>query len=126
MGMEKTAKTKHNFFRKLNDKRKKLALAVGMFVVTNMMTAMSAFATSGGGGGLNDNVGKTQFDELIGFFATWIGRIGGVIALVGAVMFGFANKSEDPEGKQRGVNTMVSGIIVFAVSQAADWFTSFA
>lgn len=130
---KKTTKTKHNFFQKLNTKRKKLALTVGMFIAANMMTAISAFASSpnannsgGGGGGLNDTVGKTQFDELIGFFATWIGRIGGVIALVGAVMFGFANKSEDPEGKQRGVNTMVSGIIVFAVSQAADWFTSFA
>lgn len=128
--MEKKT-TKHNFFQKLNTKRKKLALTVGMFIAANMMTAISAFATppnanNSGGGGLDDTVGKTQFDDLIGFFATWIGRIGGVIALVGAVMFGFAQKQEDPDGKQRAVNTMVSGIIVFAISQAADWFTSLA
>lgn len=125
----KTTETKQTFFQKVNSKRKKLAFTVGMFIAANLMTAMTAFAAppaGGGGGGLDDTVGKTQFDELIGFFATWIGRIGGVIALVGAVMFGFAQKSEDAEGKQRAVNTMVSGIIVFAVSQAASWFTNLA
>lgn len=131
--MEKRKTAKQNLFQRLNAKRKRLMLVAGTFIISNLMTAMPAFAASGGGtggtsggGGLNDTVGKTQFDELIGFFATWIGRIGGVIALVGAVMFGFAQKQEDPEGKQRAVNTMVSGIIVFAVSQAADWFTNLA
>lgn len=124
MKNKKTMKTKHNFFQKLNDKRKKLALIVGVFIVTNMMTALTAFATSGGGG-LDDTVGKNKFDELIGFFATWIGRIGAVTALVGAIMFGFSTRQEDPEGKDRGVKTMVSGIIVFSISQATDWFLSF-
>lgn len=122
----KKAETEHNFFRKLNAKRKKLAFTIGLFIATNLMTAMSAFADSSSGTGLDDTAGQTQFEDLINFFATWIGRIGGVIALVGAVMFGLAYKSEDPEGKQRGVTTMVSGIIVFAISQAADFFTSMA
>lgn len=125
MKKEKTMKTKHDFFRKLNNKRKKLALTVGMFIVTNMMTAMSAFAATSGGG-LDTETGKTQFSELINFFAVWLQRIGAVIALVGAGMFAFANKSEDPEGKQRGVNTMVSGIMVFAIFAAADWFIDLA
>lgn len=127
MEKEKSKAAKQNFFQQLNAKRKKLMLVAGTFVITNLMMTMSAFASgSGTSGGLNDTVGKAQFDELIGFFATWIGRIGGVIALVGAVMFGFAQKQDDPDGKQRAVNTMVSGIIVFAVSQAADWFTNLA
>lgn len=124
MKSEKQSKTHQNPLKKLNELRKKLALVIGTFVLTNLTIASTAFAA--GGGTLDDTVGKTQFDELIGFFATWIGRIGGVIALVGAIMFGFAQKSEDAEGKQRAVNTMVSGIIVFAVCQAADWFTNLA
>lgn len=125
MEKEKTKAAKKNFFQRVNAKRKKLMLVAGTFIMSNLMLATSAFAASGGGGGtLDTTAGKTQFDELIGFFATWIGRIGGVIALVGAVMFGFAQKSDDPEGKQRGVNTMVSGVIVFAISQAADFFTN--
>ena len=115
MKSEKQSKTHQNPLKKLNELRKKLALVIGTFVLTNLTIASTAFAA--GGGTLN---------ELIGFFATWIGRIGGVIALVGAIMFGFAQKSEDAEGKQRAVNTMVSGIIVFAVCQAADWFTNLA
>lgn len=120
----KTKTKKNGLFTKLNNKRKKIALALGTFVLTNMMTAMSAFADTSGGGGLDTNAGKDQFDQLINFFATWIGRIGGVIALVGAVMFGFAWKNDDSDGKQRGVTTMVSGIIVFAISLAADFFTN--
>lgn len=136
MEKEKSKTAKKNFFQRLNAKRKKLMLVAGTFIMTNLMSAMSAYAAAGGNGGtggnggaggaggLNTTTGKTQFDDLIEFFATWIGRIGGVIALVGAVMFGFAQKSDDPEGKQRGVNTMVSGVIVFAISQAADFFTN--
>ena len=124
METKKEAKKKDGLFTKLNNKRKKIALTLGTFVLTNMMTAMSAFADTSGGDGLDTDAGKDQFDQLINFFATWIGRIGGVIALVGAVMFGFAWKNEDADGKQRGVTTMVSGIIVFAISLAADFFTN--
>ena len=117
METKKEAKKKDGLFTKLNNKRKKIAITVGTFVLTNAMTAMTAFADD-----LDANAGKGQFDSLIDFFATWIGRIGGVIALVGAVMFGLAFKSEDPDGKQRGITTMVSGIIVFAISLAAGFF----
>lgn len=126
MKNKKTMKTKHNFFQKLNDKRKKLVLIVGMFIVTNMMTALTAFADTSGGGGLSADTGKAQFSELINFFAVWMQRIGAVVALVGAGMFAFANKSDDPEGRQRGINTMVSGIMVFAIFAAADWFINLA
>ena len=86
-----------------------------------MLTAASAFAddTSGGGG---SGEAEAMFDKTIVFFADWIGRVGLVVAFVGAVMFGFSVKSDDPEGKQRGLTTMVAGFIVFAVTKSLNLF----
>lgn len=116
--------TRRNFFvstaKKLNEKRKKIALSITTACVMSMATTIAAFAEAGGG--LDDNAGKAQFDTLVKFFMTWIGRIGLVVAFVGAVMFGFAIKQEDAEGKQRGLMTLASGIIVFAVSTATGFF----
>lgn len=110
-----------SFFSALNAKRRKLSLTLTMMLSTMMLTAASAFAddTSGGGG---SGEAEAMFDKTIVFFADWIGRVGLVVAFVGAVMFGFSVKSDDPEGKQRGLTTMVAGFIVFAVTKSLNLF----
>lgn len=110
-----------SFFSALNAKRRKLSLSLTMMLTTMMLTASSAFAddTSGGGG---SSEAEAMFDKTIVFFADWIGRVGLVVAFVGAVMFGFSVKSDDPEGKQRGLTTMVAGFIVFAVTKSLNLF----
>lgn len=112
-----------SFFSALNAKRRKLSLSLTMMLTTMMLTASSAFAddTSGGGGG-GSSEAEAMFDKTIVFFADWIGRVGLVVAFVGAVMFGFSVKSDDPEGKQRGLTTMVAGFIVFAVTKSLNLF----
>lgn len=123
--------TRRNFFvsvaKKLNEKRKKIGLAITTFIVMNMATAVSAFAEAGGGaaggGAINDNIdADAAFVNLVGFFAKWIGRIGLVVAFVGAVLFGLAVKQEDAEGKQRGLMTLASGFIVFAITKSLNLF----
>lgn len=111
-----------SFFSALNAKRRKISLSLTMMLTTMMLTAASAFAddTSGGGGGSGE--AEAMFDKTIVFFADWIGRVGLVVAFVGAVMFGFSVKSDDPEGKQRGLTTMVAGFIVFAVTKSLNLF----
>ena len=111
-----------SFFSALNAKRRKISLTLTMMLSTMMLTAASAFAddTSGGGGGSGE--AEAMFDKTIVFFADWIGRVGLVVAFVGAVMFGFSVKSDDPEGKQRGLTTMVAGFIVFAVTKSLNLF----
>lgn len=110
-----------SFFSALNAKRRKLSLSLTMMLTTMMLTASSAFAddTSGGGG---SSKAEAMFNKTIVFFADWIGRVGLVVAFVGAVMFGFSVKSDDPEGKQRGLTTMVAGFIVFAVTKSLNLF----
>ena len=51
------------------------------------------------------------------FFTTWISRLGGLVAFVGAVKFALSIKSEDAREQILAVLTMVSGfMIVSAVS----------
>lgn len=48
----------------------------------------------------------------IDFFSTWIGRVGGVIAIVGAVKFALSIKSDDPKEQLQAVLIMVSGFMI--------------
>lgn len=50
--------------------------------------------------------------DAIDFFGTWIGRIGGVIAIVGAVKFALSIKSDDPKEQLQAVLIMVSGFMI--------------
>lgn len=108
------------FIAALNAKRKKLMLSISTMVAMSMITAISAFA-DGGGAGTSD-AGEEQFNTVIQFFAKWIGRIGLVVGFIGAVMFGLAIKNDDADAKTRGLMTMASGFVVYAVTFALDMF----
>ena len=48
--------------------------------------------------------------------------IGGVVALVGGVMFALGWQREDAEGKSRGLMTMMAGFMVIAIAMSKDIF----
>ena len=87
-------------------------------VTMAMASSVSAFAE--GGEGVAD--GEAAFNSVIGFFATWIGRIGLVVAFVGGIMFALAIKNDDAEAKTRGLMTLASGFVVFALTLSLDLF----
>lgn len=109
---------KRNFLSVLKKKWKRITTAVTTSAMMWMMTAISAFAEDGGGGG----EGEAQFNAVIKFFADWIGRIGLVVGFIGAVMFGLAIKNDDADAKTRGLMTMASGFVVFAITKALNLF----
>lgn len=118
-------KQKGNFItRKLS----KIAIAINTAIMMGMFSAVNAFAdepavtTSGTSGGINGNEGVTNFNAIIQFFAEWIGRIGLVVGFVGAIMFALAIKNDDAEAKTRGLMTLASGFVVFAITKALDMF----
>ena len=96
-------------------------LVLALFV-TNITQVV--LANSPGGGGLDSTRGEEQFNSLVEFLATWIGRIGGVVAFVGVVQFALGVKSQNPDEKINGLKTLVAGIMVFAVAQAYTFFTN--
>lgn len=114
-----STKPAKSFLSALNAKRKRLAFCVTMMMATMMATAATAFADDGGGPG---NAGEEQFNKVIKLFADWIGRIGLVVTFVGAIMFALSIKNDDAEAKTRGLMTLASGIVVFAVTKSLDLF----
>lgn len=114
---KRTNPIKH-FVSALNAKRRKAVLSLTTMVTMAMASSVSAFAE--GGEGVAD--GEAAFNSVIVFFATWIGRIGLVVAFVGGIMFALAIKNDDAEAKTRGLMTLASGFVVFALTLSLDLF----
>ena len=126
-GFRSTVKAKvinpvKRFLSAVNAKRKKVMLSLSTMVTMAMVSTVSAFAEGEGGGGGGSVDGEAAFNSVIGFFATWIGRIGLVVAFVGGIMFALAIKNDDAEAKTRGLMTLASGFVVFALTLSLDLF----
>lgn len=65
---------------------------------------------------------EDKWNAVIDFLLPWIQRLGGVVILIGAIEFGLAFKSDDAEGKTKGLRTVIAGCIVFAVGLSANIF----
>ena len=102
---------------KLNAKRKKIAASLTAMVMMSIMGTVTAFAEDGSGVD-----GEAAFNQVVGFFATWLGRVGLVVAFVGGIMFALAIKNDDAEAKTRGLMTLASGFVVFALTLSLDLF----
>lgn len=64
----------------------------------------------------------SSIDGFITFVCDWLLKIGGVVALIGAVMFALGWQRDDAEGKSRGLMTMMAGFMVIAISQSKGLF----
>lgn len=120
-GKEQKKNPVSRFFSAVNAKRKKIMLTLTTMVTMSMMSAVPAFAApADSGGGTVD--GEAAFNSVIGFFADWIGKIGLVVAFVGGIMFALAIKNDDAEAKTRGLMTLASGFVVFALTLSLNLF----
>lgn len=63
-----------------------------------------------------------SIDSFINFACDWLTKIGGVIALVGGVMFALGWQREDSEGKSRGLMTLMAGFMLVAIAQSKNLF----
>ena len=60
----------------------------------------------------------SSIDAFINFVCDWLFKIGGVVALVGGVMFALSWQREDAEGKSRALMTLMAGGMVMAISMS--------
>lgn len=64
----------------------------------------------------------TLWQTIASLVETWVTRLGGVVMLIGGIMFGLGWKSDDAEQKSRGVSTMIAGAIVIAIAALTGTF----
>lgn len=115
--MKKLSAKAKDLFKTLCDKKAKLTARLTAGCVSTLALAVTAFAEDE-----EAEPGDAQFMAVINFFATWIGRIGLIVGFVGAIMFALAIKNDDADAKTRGLMTLASGFVVFAVTKAVDMF----
>ena len=98
-----------NLFRKLRDK---VAVIGTTAMGTLILAETRVFAASN----------TESIDSFINFACDWLTKIGGVIALVGGVMFALGWQREDAEGKSRGLLTLMAGFMLVAIAQSKNLF----
>ena len=98
-----------NLFRKLRDK---VAVIGTTAMGTLILAETRVFAASN----------TESIDSFINFACDWLTKIGGIIALVGGVMFALGWQREDAEGKSRGLMTLMAGFMLVAIAQSKNLF----
>ena len=96
----------------LNKIKEKLAVISATITSTFIIANTRVLAASNTG----------SIDEFINFACDWLTKIGGVIALVGGVMFALGWQREDAEGKSRGLMTLMAGFMLVAIAQSKNIF----
>ena len=72
--------------------------------------------------GLDASAGVAQFDAIVSFLATWIGRIGGLVIFIGAIQFGLAVYNQSPEGKVNGFLIVAAGAMLIGLAAGYEFF----
>lgn len=96
-------------FKKIKEK---LTIICGSITSTLILTQCKVYAASG----------TESIDAFINFACDWLTKIGGVVALVGGVMFALGWQREDAEGKSRGLMTLMAGFMLVAIAQSKNLF----
>lgn len=104
---------KNNLVVKVKNSFKKVVSSLNILLCSLILSTTSVHA---------ENSNTSSIDGFITFVCDWLLKIGGVVALIGAVMFALGWQREDAEGKSRGLMTMMAGFMVVAISQAKGLF----
>jgi len=68
------------------------------------------------------NSNTSSIDAFIDFICDWLVKIGGVVMLIGGVMFALSFQRDDAEGKSRALMTLMAGGMVAGIAVAKSLF----
>ena len=92
---------------------KKVVNVLYIVLCSFMLSTTSVYA-------LNSNT--SSIDTFIDFVCDWLIKIGGVVMLVGGVMFALSFQREDAEGKSRALMTIMAGGMVVGIALSKNLF----
>lgn len=98
--------------KKISKLKEKITILSSTIIGTFIMAGSRVYADSNTG----------SIDSFITFACDWLTKIGGIIALVGGVMFALGWQREDAEGKSRGLMTLMAGFMLVAIAQSKNLF----
>ena len=98
--------------KKISKLKEKITVLTGAIGSSMVLLTSRVYADSNTG----------SIDSFINFACDWLTKIGGVIALVGGVMFALGWQREDAEGKSRGLMTLMAGFMLAAIAQSKHLF----
>ncbi len=104
---------KNNLLVKIKNSVKRVISSLNIVLCSLILGTTSVHAA---------NSNTSSIDGFITFVCDWLLKIGGVVALIGAVMFALGWQRDDAEGKSRGLMTMMAGFMVVAISQSKGLF----
>ena len=64
------------------------------------------------------------FQNILRYIAGWTTYLGAAIAFFGAVQLAMGFRSDDAEGKNKGMRSMIAGFIVLAIGLSVNAFLS--
>lgn len=69
--------------------------------------------------------GTTQFDNTTNWVLKWIGKIGILVVIWGAVQIAFSISNEDAGQRRKGILELVSGLMIIAIGYGAKSIIGF-
>lgn len=93
-------------------------IAKGMVVMQSFAVSYMLMTSNVYAAGSN----TSSVDGFITFICDWLIKIGGIVAMIGGVLFALGWQREDAEGKSRGLMTMMAGFMLVAIAQAPNIF----
>lgn len=65
---------------------------------------------------------EAKWNAVIDFLVPWVGRLGGAITFIGAIMFALGFKDDDAESKSRGLKTLIAGCMIIGIALSSSIF----
>jgi len=93
--------------KKLRDLSLTVKVALSTIII-NILNYTAVFAST--------TAGVDKFDNMVTWVASWVGRVGLLVAFWGGVQVAFSLSDHDAGQKRNGILFLVTGLMVFGIS----------